>query len=226
MLVELRNPARRFLVHSRLDLWVLKEVCLDRQYERVGEPIEDGWVIVDVGAGIGEFAVDVALRCPASRVHAFEPSPSAYALLSENVRHNGVRNVQTYPLAVGAYDGKARLDTSSPLTVLHRLADHGGEGGGPGLEVACRRLDTLFDELQIERCDFLKIDCEGGEYDLLEGVNEATLSRIRRICLEHHPRLTRSHESLVELLGEAGFTTRLTPGPAFQQAGFLYAWRD
>ena len=39
-------------------------------------------------------------------------------------------------------------------------------------------------------CDFLKMDCEGAEYDMLLHLDEVSLKRIRRICLEYHEFVT------------------------------------
>src|SRR5262249_47672962 len=78
--VELREGGR-FRIGSALDLWILKEVCLDREYERYGPAVRNGWTVVDVGAGVGEFCIQVARRHPDCRVYAFEPGAEAFALL-------------------------------------------------------------------------------------------------------------------------------------------------
>lgn len=224
--VELRASGARFLVPSRMGVWILKEVGIDRQYEREGAPLEDGWMVLDVGAGIGEFCLDAARRFPASRFVAFEPSPAAYALLVENLRANGVENVRALPYAVGGFDGEAAFDLSPRETVLHRLAGEEGARHRETISVACRSLDSLFTELAIERCDLLKVDCEGGEHALFAATSPATLERIRRIVLELHGDPRHDGTQIETRLRSAGFRLRPAAPVAPGETAFLFAWRD
>ncbi|MDE3091432.1 MAG: FkbM family methyltransferase, partial [Chloroflexota bacterium] len=116
VLIELKNGLR-FQVRTRMDIWVLKEACLDRQYERASVPIQDGWSIIDVGAGLGDFAVGVAKEHPRSVVYAYEPFPESFALLQENLRLNQIENVTAYPCAIGAQSGSLHLRAVSSEAV-------------------------------------------------------------------------------------------------------------
>ncbi|TMB58477.1 MAG: hypothetical protein E6J56_02750 [Deltaproteobacteria bacterium] len=82
LLVRLRT-GERFWVSTAMDVWILKESCLDRFYEKDGTIVQDGWNVIDIGAGMGDFAISVALRCPKSIVYAFEPFPESFAKLNE-----------------------------------------------------------------------------------------------------------------------------------------------
>ena len=61
--LELRNGLC-FWVRTPMDIWIIKEVCLDHQYEHASTEFQDGWIVLDVGAGLGEFAITVALKNP------------------------------------------------------------------------------------------------------------------------------------------------------------------
>jgi hypothetical protein len=74
-----------------------------------------------------------------------------------------------------------------------------------GAEPACREIETvsLAGNLRandLDRIDLLKLDCEGGEYTILEGAAPATLARVERLCLEYH----RGLGTLPERLAIAG----------------------
>lgn len=222
-LVRLQRPGPAFFVRNVMDVWTIKEICLDRDYERVGAPIQDGWTVVDVGAGIGEFAVDTAVRHPSAVVHALEPSPGSYALLCRNVQLNGAGNVRPYEVAVTGDTGATRLDVSSDDGASHHVVADLVPAGT--VEVAARTLRAVLDDLQISKCDFLKIDCEGGEYALLLAADRVTLGRVSRICLEYHDGPWGTHGQLVDHLTAAGFRTVLTENRAYRELGFLYAWR-
>ncbi len=99
--IQLRPTGVRLLVRNRMDVWLAKETCLDRDYERVGVAVRDGWNVIDIGASIGDYAIDVATRNPRATIHAYEPSLDAFRLLEANVSRNDVRNVRLFREAVG-----------------------------------------------------------------------------------------------------------------------------
>src|SRR5581483_3811576 len=78
--LQLKNGAR-LRVRSFMDIWILKENYLERGYESCSCPIEDGWFVIDIGAGIGEFSVLAASQHPNTLVYAFEPFPESFDIL-------------------------------------------------------------------------------------------------------------------------------------------------
>jgi FkbM family methyltransferase len=220
--VELRNGCR-FKVATALDLWILKEVCLDREYERHGPTIRNGWAVVDVGAGLGEFCIQVAREHPGCRVYAFEPGPESFALLRENVRLNAVRNVSLFPSAVGGRAGVSVLRRAPGAPA--RASTVAAAGAGPGAPVPTTTLGDILRDLDIPRCDFLKIDCEGAEYDILMGADADTLQRVTHMSVEYHDGVTAfSGAELAAWLERQGFRVRRVPNPAYPRTlGWLYA---
>jgi FkbM family methyltransferase len=218
------DSGARFRVSKRMDVWILKESCLDLVYER-GANVEDGWTVVDVGAGLGDFAIHVARRRPRATVYAFEPLPESFARLEENIRLNGLTNVRAVPEAIAGSEGAVSLYTVTGLSGQHRTAGSGAATATVApISVAATTLSRAFERLGIARCDFLKIDCEGAEYEILLGLPAETLARIARIALEYHDNVTpHTHDELVRFLQARGFTVRARPSPAWHELGFLYA---
>jgi FkbM family methyltransferase len=216
----------RFFVRNALDIWLVKENCLDGDYERGEVPIRNGWTVVDIGAGLGEFAVWVARRHPKSIVYAFEPLPESFALLVENVRLNGLSNVRPIQKAVFAAEGMVRLHAPSGLAGQHRRAAAGSKPASGAIEADATTLDRALEDLPIDTCDFLKIDCEGAEYEILFSAPAATLERVRHIAMEYHEGVTEhSHDELARFLESKGFRVRTRPNPAHREIGFLFASR-
>ncbi len=225
IIVELDTGAR-FRVSTRMEVWILKESCLDRDYERDGIAVPDGGTVVDIGAGLGDFAIHIARARPGAAVFAFEPLPESFARLQENIRLNSVPNVRALPEAVAGSPGTLSLYTVTGLSGQHRSAGDGAAAKEPAITVPAITLGEAFDRYGIARCDFLKIDCEGAEYQILLGLPEETLCRIARIALEYHDHVTsHTHEELVRFLEAHGFTVRTRPSPAYYELGFLYASR-
>ncbi len=213
----------RFRVSTRMDVWILKESCLDRDYER-GARIEADWTVVDVGAGMGDFTVHAARLCPRGKVYAFEPLPESFVRLAEHLRLNGVANVSAFPEAIAGADGTLALYTVTGLSGQHRTAGEGADRSGAAITVRATTLSAAFERLAIARCDFLKIDCEGAEFEILLGLPDSALARIARIALEYHDHVTlHSHEELARFLEARGFLVRIHPSPAWRELGFLYA---
>ncbi len=214
-----------FRVRSFMDLWIIKETCLDRDYEQDLPAWGDEWSILDIGAGLGDFSVGAAWNHPHRRIAAFEPFAESFALLEENLRLNRLENVQAFPFAVGARTGPMRLQTSSGVAVQHSTASPAGSAGSltvDGVTLAQALLKAGFEE-----CDLLKMDCEGGEYDIFFGADSVTLSRIERIAMEYHDECTpHSHGELADFLRGHGFTVRLRSNPVHSRIGFLTAVRN
>jgi len=217
-------PGLRFRVASRMDVWILKESCLDRDYERDAVAVENGWTVLDIGAGFGDFAVRVARECPGARILAFEPLPESFLRLEEHIRLNGVSNVNAFAQAVAGQEGELALYTLTGLSGQHRTAGDLSRAQGETIRVPAVTLAAAMERLGIDRCDFLKLDCEGAEYDILLTAGEQTLSRIGHIALEYHDAVTSHvHEDLVRFLQERGFEAWTRPSPAWHELGFLFA---
>ena len=224
MIIGLRT-GYKFKVRSLMDVWIVKETCLDRDYESNSVWIKDGWTVVDIGAGIGDFAILVAKEHPSCRVYAFEPFPESFCLLQENLRLNMVDNVMAFQVAVGSKTGKMLLATIGEA-VQHTTTPCAAPAGTTVIEVQGLSLDELFQSNGIERCDFLKMDCEGCEFEVLLNSSPGTLEKINHICLEYHNGVTEfSHMNLVNHLQRSGFRVKITANPVHSHLGFLYARR-
>ena len=148
--------------------------------------LEPGDTVLDVGAHIGVVSIYLAKEHPDVTILAFEPVPRVFELLTANLRRNRVHNVIAFNLAVTA-DGRD-ID----------LVSHPGSNTGGGtafveqldlaeherVTVASTTLDRIMDEHHVTRCPLLKIDIEGGEYEVLYGAE--CLPRIANIRGEFH----------------------------------------
>lgn len=221
--IELRGGGL-YKARSAMDVWIIKETCIDRDYERGAVPVQDGWTVVDIGAGAGDFAISVALRGPRSRVFAYEPWRESFDLMRENLALNRLSNVEPFAEAVAGRRGELVLTTPTGIEGQHRTNAAEESSASGGIRVPAVPLSEVFQRSQIAVCDLLKIDCEGGEYDLLFHAGEEALRRIRHIAMEYHDGVTPwSHRDLIAFLESNGFETRRRPSPAHANIGFLFA---
>jgi FkbM family methyltransferase len=209
-----------------MDAWIVKESCLDRLYEKYGAIIRDNWTVIDIGAGLGDFAVLIAHEHPTNKIFAFEPFVESFELLNENIALNGVTNIISFCVAVGAKTGLTKLAIKEHA-VQHTTADSTFAGKlSTTLDVPVLSLDYIFYTYGLQRCEFMKIDCEGGEFEILLSASAETLSKISHLCLEYHDGFTRhSHEDLKQHLEECGFAVNINRNPVHNHLGFLYAYQ-
>jgi FkbM family methyltransferase len=150
--------------------------CYEQQIAVMLRFIKDGDVVIDAGANIGDMIVPLARR--AGTVIAFEPQEFLFYTLCGNIAANNLYNVRAHCKAVGDISGK-KLFCPSPL-----LKDENGTPfydvpmehyGGVYLTEEPRfetdfQVDTIaIDDLDLERCDFIKLDVEGDEFKALTG---------------------------------------------------------
>jgi FkbM family methyltransferase len=133
--------------------------------------LREGDVVVDVGANIGWYTlIGARLVGETGRVYAFEPDPAAFALLSRNVRANGLTNVVLEQKAVSDAPGTLRLYVAPENKGDHRIYQPEGEERAY-VEVPAVTLDDYFRD-RADGVDFVKVDTQGAELVILQGMRE------------------------------------------------------
>jgi FkbM family methyltransferase len=180
------------------------------------EPLSKGGVVIDIGANVGIFSL---LAAPvADLVLALEPLREAFECLSRNVASVQADNVVCVNRAVAGKEGQALLRANASLTAGRLLsADLDERSAGSAQQVETVTLAGIFDEWSIASCAFLKLDCEGAEFEIFDSTPSEVFQRVHRVALEVHEEIAgrRVHEILDRLACE-GFSTRSRPvGPGF-----------
>ena len=183
--------------------FLFDEIWIREVYNPPGYKLQVGDVVVDIGANIGVYSTYAATRASPIKVHAYEPFPDSIAWLRQNIADSRLTNIQTYQRAVAASAGERTLvvDCSEwGLSSFYRNSDHKQQ-----VSVKCTTLDIVLDE--VGRCDLLKLDCEGSEYEILQGCSPETLSRVKRIVGEYHewPGIKGTGQELCRLLESCSF---------------------
>ncbi len=224
-IIKLRQPPLAFQVRSAMDVWSVKETFLDQFYTRYSLPVQDGWTVVDVGAGIGDFSIYAAHANPAGMVYAFEPYPDSFALMMQNLAVNKVENVRAFRKAIWSSGGVLALNLGSgePLQFTSQEKTSANQPV-EAISVDALSLERLFSSENLERVDLLKMDCEGAEYEILFSIQPETLARIERIILEYHDLgPERNHGALAAFLGGQGYKVTCHANLVHDHLGYLYA---
>jgi FkbM family methyltransferase len=168
MLVDTTDVTGRVLATS--GVWEPGVTAFFRQLVRPGD------VVVDVGANIGYFTVLAArLVGPDGHVHAVEPAADTHAALVANVRHNRLGNVTAHAVAAAASTGTATLHRARGVNAgaSSLRSDPGprlGAVSADAIEVTLLPLAELVPPEHRPRLRLVKVDVEGYEADVLEGL--------------------------------------------------------
>lgn len=158
---------------SHLSKWIVEHGRLDiaRGYlDLFRNHIPDGGVVLDVGACLGDHTATYSeFVGPMGAVYAFEPNPQALPCLRVNMAKYA--NVTVFPYALGS----SFMDVAVKPDKFNNL---GANQIVPGGELAMMPLDAFT----FPRLDFIKIDAEGYEPDILVG-GEATMKKHRPVML-------------------------------------------
>lgn len=176
------------------DLMALTNVWLTREYSKPDFEIKDNDLVIDIGAHIGLFALLAAKKCKAGKIFCYEPVGENYELLLKNLHDNNLSNVYPFNIAVSDHEQKVKLYLNSDQAA-HSLYIKSMSF----LEVQSTTLKKIMDDNEIEKCNFLKIDCEGAEYVIIESLPNQYLHKIDKMIIEYHLASSKP-ESLIKLV--------------------------
>lgn len=192
---------------------LIEDIWMRGEYDVPGYVPQPGWQVVDIGANVGIYSMLAASR--GARVIAYEPGPSAFRRLTSNTQRWGVEchmaAVVSEPRDTATLFIHPRRDTRNTLLPPDRAEAfiYADSVEVPAITLA---------EVLATPCDLLKLDCEGAEFELLMGNNEA-LRNASRIIAEVDTGAGDA-DALVCGLRDAGFDVDLaepSPGTEFCQ---------
>ncbi len=155
-------------------------------------------IVLDIGASIGHFSVISGKKAKNGKVYAFEPSPTDFGLLKENVKLNRLTNVYPFQKAVANKKGFMELYyfkvAGWSSMYKHSILPN------KKLKVECIRID---DFLKDRKVDLIKMDIEGGEPQALEGMTRTVRSNDNLVLFTELP--SKSPRPFISRLRQLGF---------------------
>jgi len=144
-----------------------------------------GMVVIDVGAHHGFYTLLASKKVgPAGRVLAFEPSPREKKKLLRHLRLNQCSNVKIWDCALGRAAGNADLFIiNGTQTGCNSLRPPNAMQPTKTLPVRVARLDECLEREGIEHVDFIKMDVEGAEIEVLNGATRLLDRRPRPVLV-------------------------------------------
>jgi FkbM family methyltransferase len=181
---------------------VFAEDCYDLRWF-LGDLIERPIHVLDVGAHVGTFSTWLGKVHPTATVDCFEPSPDTFRFLERNIRDNGLADrVHVHQKALAGEAGFATFDLQGAGSGHNHLAF------GDEVQGSAARVETVtFDDVVAGArgpVELVKMDCEGGEYDLVYKSSPESWRDVQRLVLEYHTIDGESWGELRAWFAEAG----------------------
>jgi len=151
----------------------------------------------------------MGVRYPNAIIHVFEPFAENFELLTKNIRDSSLNNVDAEMKAIAGRKGKVNLNISSQNTGGHSIVFQ--EDSATSVEAI--PLSEVFETHKISRCDLLKMDCEGAEYEILFSTPTEILDKVQTIVMEYHNTKEHNYSEIVKYLQERGFKTETIGKP-------------
>jgi FkbM family methyltransferase len=176
---SLRVSSRRIDIavpesETRHQQWELSHLWGDDPYRLAVLPRNLGTVL-DVGANVGFFAILARHYFPTATIHCYEPAPAIFPILQ---RHTNDLRVIAHQAGVSKNDGSASLVSQDQGPSLYNRLILDAEGA-----IQLISFKNAIDRLG-ETVDLLKLDCEGGEWSIME--DRESLRRVKHIAMEYH----------------------------------------
>ncbi|MEL6865501.1 MAG: FkbM family methyltransferase [Bacteroidota bacterium] len=160
---------------------VLEAIFIEREYAD-WFPFYEKVVIVDVGGHYGYFSLFAAMNtAEGSAIYAIEPSAKNAAVFNQNVATCGFQNIHLLQKGLAAKPGEGQLLGKHSFNYhIHHRATKAGHS------IELISLAQVMERFQLDHIDFLKLDCEGAEYEIILHAPDELLGRIRILSMEFH----------------------------------------
>lgn len=162
--------------------------------------------IIDAGGHIGLATIYFKLQFPFSSIKVFEPHPTAFSLLQQNITANKFKDVETYNYGLWSTDGQMTLhvDSAEKEQWLSTTSVEQGAWNKSQQTIPVTVPTTRLSPFLAEHVDILKMDIEGAETEVIKECS-AVISNVDYLFIEFHANRLHRPEELVTLLLNSGF---------------------
>jgi len=208
---------------------VLAEIFKEQEYKAAETVIiEATEPVVDVGAHVGLFVLYVRALNHFVPVYALEPEETNFKILQQNIKENKLTKIKSLQIALGGRTEQGNL-LLSPDSHNHRLEtapDSGelekGQEEPTNQLVKIHSLRDFLDQERIKIISLLKMDIEGGEYDVFSACMPADFARIKNVIMEYHNYGGLNYKEIEIQLRENGFGVQIFPSKFDKKMGFIF----
>jgi FkbM family methyltransferase len=200
---------------------VQAEIFKWREYRSAENLIKEAeYPIIDVGAHIGLFSLYVLALNPTARLFALEPEKDNFSLFKKNLQLNHAKEVLPSQLALAGSSGNRDLAIG---TENHNHTLLQSEKLIKSQKIKASSLADFCYSKGIEKISLIKMDIEGGEYEVFYSLTPEDLILVKAIIMEYHDFPEKKHDIIIDLLRQSGFGVQVFPSSFEKTMGFILA---
>jgi FkbM family methyltransferase len=203
----IKNILNSKMLLSPNDYGIHKELFLDGIREPIAtkfiqQILKKEDVVLEIGANLGYYALIEAKKC--KKIYAIVPAPKNIISLKKNIKLNNYKNIKVYNMALGDENKMAKMYLSSKCN-WHSFYK---QSGNEVIEIKMSTTDNFLEKK--EKPNFLRMDVEGYEYNIIKGMKK-TLEYINRMFIELHSDIMKEEETqeLLDTLKKQNFIPEL-----------------
>ena len=205
-------------VNGKKDIhYILNEIFYEKIYNNDFVCVAENDIVFDIGFNYGFFTLD-ALTYKPKKVIGFEPNPKLVKLFNEL----DIDSVELHQVAVSDKVGSTIFyeNNFSGKSSIHSYIN--SDTSSNSYQVNICSFNDMAEQYDV--IDYLKVDCEGAEYEIFESIpKEFLTNRIRKIALEFHHNINDIKVvNLISKIKECGFETKIDYKDG-DSTGMLYA---
>jgi len=189
-------------------MYTITEVFYDKIYDKDYVKVVKDDIVVDLGANIGVFSVYAQNHHP-KFIYSIEPSLETFKLLTKNTSQ--FPNIKCINAAITDIDGESYISEIPKESAINFLREnienitHDPSKKVKFTKVQTFNINTLIQDNNIPKIDYLKVDIEGGELDLFKSINKTYLANnIKKIAIEYHTNEIKNQ--IISILEKCDFT--------------------
>lgn len=183
--IRIRVPKRLFLI--------FKEIFLSDVYEinSLKNELNENSIVMDIGANVGFFSFLVLSKVKVKKIFSFEPIPTNIQIFNQTISENELvkAHVQLTQAAVTGSEQNGIelfLDGNNELTENASVFSGFESTHSTKVSVPSISFTKILKENNIEQVDFLKMDCEGSEFDIVYNTDSSLIKKVRKMIVEVH----------------------------------------
>lgn len=212
--IILRNGIKIFMGSKigKADLSMFTEIYYNKFYNPKDFEIKENDIVFDIGANNGFFSFYTAQKAAKGIVYAFEPVPYLVEKIKKTILINNFKNIKIENLAIGKGNEKKYFYISKEHNGCHSLYKRNNKS--EKIEIFTNTLEKYCTNKNIIKIDFLKLDCEGAEYEIITRENINFIKdKIKLISMEYHDNINyHKHNEIIKILEEANFSVKISNG--------------
>lgn len=219
IIYNFRDETRYKLITGNVEISIIFETIFLRLYNPKDFEIKENDIILDIGANIGIFSIFASKYAKNGKIYSFEPTPLTFKILNDNIELNNATNVKPLEIAIASKENIIDFYINETYSNTNSIFE---EKWKKKIKVNATTLDKIIKKNNLKKIDFLKMDCEGSEYDILFNCSDEILNIVNKISMEYHKLSdVYNQNTLKKFLENKGFKVKIRP--FFKNTGYIYA---